>query len=298
MADEPKPVELVAPVPAAPEPVAPSAPAAPAPAEPAAPAPAPAAPAAPAPAPTEPAAPAIEPGLLEQFDADKAAKEAAKTKEPEKAKEPSKEAAKPTDKPVEKAEEKPAEASKEAAKTEPAAPEPVAYEYALPETLKMDEAVKASFHEALDGFRADPAKGAQKLIDLHNQAMVDYDKSLRTQIRDEQIKAFNETRKGWRTQVMADEQIGGSGYQTSMGAIARMRDMLVPESDRASFEEFLKYTGAGDHPAFLRLLHNAARYFDEPGIAPPNPQPTKDAGRPPNRRATLYDNPRSPNNRQ
>jgi hypothetical protein len=265
-----------APVPAVPEQVAP-APAA----EPAGAAPAPEV----TPTPEAPA----EPTLLEKFDTEKA--------EADKAKEKPAEPTKPAE-PEIKSEEPKKEGEPEAKAAEPAKPDPVAYEYALPDTLKMDEATKGELHTALDSFRADPAKGAQGLIDLHNKVMTAYDTSLREQIRNDQVKAFNDMRKDWRTKVMADEQIGGAGHQTSMGAIARMRDLFVAEEDRAEFESFLKYTGAGDNPYFLRMLHNAARYFDEPGMPEPNAQPTKDAGRPQNRRATLYDNPRSPGNRQ
>jgi hypothetical protein len=245
-----------------------------------------------APVPEVPAAPvaeppAAEPTLLEAFDAEKA-KEADKAKE-------AKPDAKPEAKVEAKPEEKAAEPAKEAAPAEPAKLEPVEYKYTLPETLKMDDALKGSLHEALDGFRTNPAEGVQKLIDIHNQQMIAHDAHL----RQEQVRVFNETRKDWRTKVMADEQIGGAGYQTSMGAIARMRDMAVPEGDRADFESFLRITGAGDHPSFLKMMHNFARYFDEPGLPPPNPQPTgKDGGRAPNRRAVMYDNPRSPGNRQ
>jgi len=276
-ATPPAVVEAIAPAPVAPEPAV-AAPAVEPVAAPAAPEVVPAAPAAEAP-------PAAEPTLLEAFDA---AKEADKAKD---AKPEAKTEAKPEAKP----EEKVTEPAKEAAPAEPAKLEPVEYKYTLPETLKMDDALKGSLHEALDGFRSNPAEGVQKLIDLHNQQMLAHDQHL----RQEQVRVFNETRKDWRTKVMADEQIGGAGYQTSMGAIARMRDMAVPEADRGDFESFLRVTGAGDHPAFLKMMHNFARFFDEPGLPPPNPQPTgKDGGRAPNRRAVMYDNPRSPGNRQ
>lgn len=275
----------------APEPVAASPAAAPAAAVPAVEAaPAPAAPEA-APAPAVPAVPEREPSLLEVFDAEQAAK--AKPVEPEK---PAAEAKPDGEKPAEpakpaaeaKPDEKPAEAKPaEAAPAEPekaAAPEPVAYEYTLPETIKLDDTQRTELHTALDTFRADPAKGVQTLIDLHAKTMQDYANSL----YGEQVKAFNETRKGWRTQVMADEELGGAGHDTSMGAVARMRDLLLAngrtpaeaERNRQEFDDFLKTTGAGDHPAFLRMLHAAARIFDEAPMPPPGPRPPPNLGAP------------------
>lgn len=246
------------------------------------PAPAPVVEPAAAPAVVEPAAPAAEPTLLQKHDAEAAAK-AAKPAEPAKP-----EAAKPAEaKPAEPAkpvEAKPADAPKPegepAPAAEPAALEPVEYKYELPETIKLDDATRTSFHTALDAFRTDPAAGAQGLIDLHNKTMTDYAKS----VADEQHKVWNDTRKGWQTEVMADEQLGGAGFQTTMGAIARMRDLLVPEGRRAAFDSFLQVTGAGDHPEFLRILHNAARLYDEAPMAPPNPRPAPNGGKPPSGR--------------
>jgi hypothetical protein len=229
------------------------------------------------------------PTLLEEIGADDKPKAEEKPVEAKPAEKPAE--AKPEEvKPAEvKAEEKPAEVKP----AEPVKPEPVAYEYALPETIKMDDALKGTFHTALDSFRADPAKGAQGLIDLHNQTMTDYANHLAA----EQQRVFSETRKDWRKQVMADEQLGGSGYQTTMKAVARMRDLAVPEKDRASFNEFLRITGAGDHPAFLKAMHNFARFFDEAPLPPPNPSPPPNNGRQPGKRV-LYDHPRSAGSRQ
>lgn len=260
--------------------------------------PAVAAPAEAAPAPAEAA-----PTLLQQFDKDNAAKPADAKPEGDK---PAGDAPaeKPADKPAEKpAEPKPGEAKPAEAKpgekpaeakVEPAKLEPVAYEYALPETIKLDDATKADFHTALDAFRADPTKGAQPLIDLHNKAMTDYD----AQLRQAQVDTWNDTRKAWQTEVLADEEIGGSGHQTAMGAIARMRDMFVTEKDRPAFEQFLAVTGAGDHPAFLRMMHNAARLYDEPALPPSNVKPPANNGQNPGRKGILYDHPRSNTNRQ
>ena len=88
---------------------------------------------------------------------------------------------------------------------------------------------------------------------------------------------------------MADPILGGSGHQTAMGAIARMRDRFVAEADRPAFETFLRVTGAGDHPQFLKLLHNVSRAYDEPALPPPNPKPTPTNGQPPKKgMSSLY----------
>jgi hypothetical protein len=216
------------------------------------------------------AAPESPPTLLEKFDADKA--KDAKPAEPAKPADPT---AKPASEAGASAKAPDGGAADVGDDAKPVAPEPIAYEYALPETIKMDDALKGEFHTALDAFRADPVKGAQGLIDMHNKAMQQFaEDSLRNQ-----YEVFNNTRRGWQTDVMADPELGGAGYQTTMGAIARMRDMLVPEKNRESFNTFLKVTGAGDHPEFLRLLHNAARIFDEAPMPPPGARPPPNVGK-------------------
>lgn len=274
--------------------------------------PAPAAPAADAKA-VDPTAPV--PSLLQEFDKDAAAKakpadkpaepakDAATPKDGEKPKdEPAKDAAKPADakpadapKPDDAA--KPAEAAKAA---EPAKPEPVEYKYELPTALKMDDAQKGEVHALFDGFRADPVKGVQGLIDYHAKAMTDFATKFAADALKNQHDVFNETRKNWRTEVKADDEIGGAGYQTSMGAVARMRDLVASDmmtarkwddgSPRASeLDEFLMTTGAGDHPVFLKMMHRFARFFDEASPPPPNPQPLPNGGKKPaSRMKDLY----------
>lgn len=198
-----------------------------------------------------------------------------------------------------KVEPKPGDVKPEEKPVEAAKPEPVAYEYKLPETLKMDDALKGEFHGALDDFRADPAKGAQKLVDLHNKTMGDYSDFMAR----EQHRVFGETRKGWQREIMADPEIGGAGHKTAAQAIARARDMFVSRhpagskeynSDFQAFDGMLRVTGVGDHPVFWRFLHNIAQFADEPQAndlpseIKPAPVPNGKKGA-----SVLYDNARS-----
>ena len=211
-------------------------------------------------------------------------------------------------KPVVEGEKKPAEpaaAKSEApkpgeakpAETAPAVAAPVAPAIVVAD-LKLPEGFKA-IPEQMEGFAnllgaADlpPMERAQKLLDLHTSALKDYATAYDKAAAEAQVRVFNETRAGWRKQIMADPQLGGSGYETASKAIARMRDMFVSRAEYGStawnadmkeFVDFLRSTGAGDHPAFHRMLHNVARVFDEPGMPPPNPKPPPDIGRNPNR---------------
>lgn len=246
-----------------------------------------------------PAADAIaapEPTLLQKYDteqAEKAAKAAAEKAALEA--KASADATKPDDAATKAAAE--AEAAKKAA--EEAAKPPLEgeilakddktpFDYKIPETIKLDEKGKAEVDALLNGFRADPAKGVQALVDYHAKALSNYDAAALKRQHD----VWNGTREKWRNAVESDAELGGSGFQTTMGAVARMRDMAVSPKNRAEFESFLTVTGAGDHPAFIRMMKNFARFYDEPGLPPPNAQPTPGNGKPPGKRS-LYDHPTS-----
>lgn len=256
-----------------------------------------------------PAADSAQLTLLQEFDKDTKAKEkpTADAKAAEHAKDAKAEPAKPdaenklaadakdAAKPAEaKAAEapKPAEGDKpaEVKAEESAKPAPVEYKYEVPAVLKMDDALKTEVHTLLDEFRADPGKNVQKLIDFHAKSMETYATNLQKQMDQHQRDVFNETRKGWANDVKASDEIGGAGFQTSMGVVARMRDLVAHDmmaartwddgSPRKSqLDEFLETTGAGDHPVFLTMLHRFGKYFDEAGLPPPGAQPAPNNGR-------------------
>lgn len=171
---------------------------------------------------------------------------------------------------------------------DPAAPPAHVYEaFTMPDGITPD-ATKIEAFTAVLGKNAGTQEFGQELVNLHTQAMADYGVHLAA----EQHRAFADTRKQWQTEIKSDERLGGASFETTSRAVARMRDMFVPEADRAGFNDFLRITGAGDHPAFWRLLANAARHFDEPSTPQPNPRPPPDIGRK-NGRGSIYDHPTS-----
>jgi hypothetical protein len=151
--------------------------------------------------------------------------------------------------------------------------------FEMPEGLVANSEKMEAYTGVLGKYGISQEAG-QELVNLHADAMKAYaEQTLR-----DQHKTFNETRQKWANEVRADPELGGSGHQTAMTAIARMRDLLVSEKDMPAFNEFLRITGAGDHPQFLKLLHKVAGYFDEPPLPPPNPRPPKDIGKAPSTR--------------
>jgi hypothetical protein len=196
----------------------------------------------------------------------------------------------------------PADATTEAEKpAEPVAPQD--YTLNIPEYLDAKDERFGEFRTIL-GEHHIPQEIGQKLLDMHATAVQAY----QTTEMDRQIAAFNGMRSQWVNEVKADPQIGGAGHQTAMSAVARVRDLGVSSAragsdeynaDVAAFDQMLRVTGVGDHPAFLKMLHNIARYVDEPSLPPANPKPSPNNGKPPrgNKLATLYDNPEASYNR-
>lgn len=165
---------------------------------------------------------------------------------------------------------------------EPVVAATIEYKFEMPEVIKDSPKEMAEFTGFLNEAKATPEIG-QKMLNLHAAAMQKYADGILSR----QISSFNSTRSDWAKQVMADEQIGGAGHNTAMGAIARMRDLLVSDSspgseqyaaDMAAFNEMARVTGVGDHPVFLKMLHRNARYMDAPAPPPPNPKPPPGLG--------------------
>lgn len=278
--------------PAAPETAAPAAPAITTPAE--------AAVSSSAPAPAEAPKPELttdKPSLLEQIASpgEKPAEPAKPAEAKPEGEKPAAEAkpgeAKPAETPA--AEAKPAEAAQPA---EPLAP--IEYKFEWPEAVTPVADKVTAFTDILNEGRVSP-EIAQKFVNLHAEAL----QTATTQMFADQHRVFNEMRKSWNTEIMADEVLGGAGHQTAMQAVARARDALVPSemleprkyddgSPRLSqFEEFLRVTGAGDHPVFARILHNADRFISEAPFTPIEIAPPPNNGRAPGDRfARLYPN--------
>lgn len=171
---------------------------------------------------------------------------------------------------------KPADGDKPAP-VEPVAAEPIAYtDFEIPEGFqvvpeKMD-AVKG-----LLGKHGVPQEAAQALLNMHTDLFTQYQANTLA----DQHKAFSDYRAGLRTQVMADDELGGAAHQTTMNAIARARDRLVDPERMQAFNDMLNTTGVGDHPEFLRILHRAARLLDEPSTPQTMGRPAASNGKAP-----------------
>lgn len=237
----------------------------------------------------EPASPEPKLTLLQQHDAEVAAevKPPAAAEVPADAPKPENAAAAPIE---------PA-----AAVVDPAAPIDYFKEVTIPEAIKLEDAQRGEFTGALDALRTGDLKGGvQKLMDMHNGAMQQYADHLAS----EQQRVWSETNQNWVKAAMADPVLGGAGHKTAMAQVAIARDAFVSraapnspqfQKDLTEFNQFLEATGAGNHPAFLKMMHNAARYAREATPPPPDPGVPRDIGRAPGRKGlgSIYKHPTS-----
>jgi len=167
------------------------------------------------------------------------------------------------------------------------------YEFKIPETVKADPAAIGEFKSILKEGLANPAEAGQKLLDLYAKAATEF----AAQTRRDQFDVFNATTAAWDKKVLADPEFGGAGHATASAAVARVRDALISsapfgsakyKADLAEYEEFVRVTGAGSHPALWRILHNAAAFVDQPQASslPVDIKPPRNIGRPP--RGSMY----------
>ena len=287
MAVEPIKIPAAEAAPVAPVASAPVAAPVAAPAEPASAAPVPS-PVSEAPAVPQAAAPsAAEPpkqaSLLQQFDADQKAKaeepkaaEPVKAEEPAKTEEPAKvEAAKVEEpKKVEEPPKEPTTEEKAAAEAAKIAAEPVKreakFEYKLPEGVTLPAEMEAEMHGALNNFLTDPNPANQQaLVDWHIARVQDGIRAY----HEDALRQFNEFNDKEAKRFKEHPTLGGRAFNTSMGAIAAVRDAFVSKAapGTPAYAEAMKRwndwedrTGGGSSSIFLEFLHNVSDYMNEP----------------------------------
>jgi hypothetical protein len=173
---------------------------------------------------------------------------------------------------------------------EPKPLEPMVYEeFKAPEGVKIDKEKVEQFTKAIGEHRL-PQEVAQKLFDMHVAEI----SSITQKAHADQWDVYNQTRKEWRNRVLSDPEIGGSGHQTAMKIIAEGRNHIVPESERAEFNEMLNITGVGDHPALLKAFYRAGKILQAPETLQVPIKPSPDRGeKPQTKYANIYTHPTS-----
>lgn len=149
---------------------------------------------------------------------------------------------------------------------------PEKYEFKAPEGFTLDdkqiEAYSAKAKEL--GLSQDAA-----------QSLVDFYAGLAKEAAEAPYNAYRDQRRAWVNEIVADKTIGngkdGLNADTK-AAIGRVKDTL-PADLRGAFEEAMDFTGAGDHPAFVRAMLAFSKLMTEGRPVPVGnpPAPPKSA---------------------
>ncbi|MDH5670479.1 MAG: hypothetical protein OEY86_20960 [Nitrospira sp.] len=129
----------------------------------------------------------------------------------------------------------------------------------LPEGAEVDEGAMTDFLSLMNDTEISAAERAQKLIDLQFT------------IAEEAAKAsqalWNKTQVDWQAEARALPEIGGDNLEKTLASIKAGLDKLGATDETYAA---LNFTGAGNHPEVIRILHKATAHLVE-GQPPATP---------------------------
>jgi hypothetical protein len=172
--------------------------------------------------------------------------------------------------------EKPAEKESQGAdkkEGEPSAPEvikPEDYKLEMPEGIAADDALVVAFLEGA-------AKGG-----MDNESVQAVINTLGPKLVEQMqapMKAYVALNEKWVAEVKADPVLGGDKLDSTLQTVWQAMSLVSKPEDVTSARQALNETGAGNHPAIIRLLHNMAQRLVEPGPVKGNAptEPTRSA---------------------
>jgi hypothetical protein len=135
---------------------------------------------------------------------------------------------------------------------------PVEIEIKVPEGIEIGEKEVAEFKALMTDEKLSPADRAQKLVEMHAAAL--------KATAEKPMALWFETQKQWQEQVRADSEIGGTNLDANRSNIAKAITDIMGDKAAETFEA-LKYTGAANHPAIVRLFARMSKAFVEGGPA-------------------------------
>jgi hypothetical protein len=141
------------------------------------------------------------------------------------------------------------------------APEKYA-DFTVPDGWEMDQEVRAEAEKLFRDFNL-PQSAAQALVDFYAAKSI--------QAQNAPVEFYAEMRQGWRESAMSHPELQGklgAGGEV-LTTISRGLDAIASATgDRqliADFKEAMDMTGAGDHPAFIRVMYSLAKRATESG---------------------------------
>lgn len=141
----------------------------------------------------------------------------------------------------------------------------------LPEGWTLDEGVKTQVNDLFKELNLSQ-EGGQKALDFYIKQTED--------AAQQPYKLYEAMRQGWRDEISRDPVIGGKLDQVKQ-TVGRALNVLGDTKLAQSFREAMDLTGAGDNPAFIRVLYALAQRVTESSHVVGNgPAPTGQGNRP------------------
>jgi len=120
----------------------------------------------------------------------------------------------------------------------------------FPEGFTVDEASRDSFIELMNK-EMPAAERAQALIELQAK--------LAQEASEAGSREWQTVQDGWQAAVKADPDIGGANLSRTLSSIAKVIDEYGSPEAREAFN----LTGAGNHPAIVKMMANVAKQLTE-----------------------------------
>lgn len=106
----------------------------------------------------------------------------------------------------------------------------------------------------------DPALSAKdrsiKLLELQKQVV--------SGLSEKSTQAFIKLNEDWVNETKSDPEFAGDKLQPALGNISKLLTRFGDDKVKQAFD----YTGAGNHPAIVKFLHNISKVLNEPGADP------------------------------
>lgn len=159
----------------------------------------------------------------------------------------------------------------------PPPPKPTYESFKLPDGLQLDQAAASKFTDALAAFettnKADHAQVqafGQSLMDMFATEIQGYAQK-QTQA---QLDAFNNARQQWRDEIKADTKFGGEQFTKTVADAGAFIEQYGGTADEVAAARLaLRITGAGDHPALIKLFARAGKALAREGAPVPATTP-------------------------
>ncbi len=131
---------------------------------------------------------------------------------------------------------------------------PEKYEdFKLPEGVKLEGETLKSATELFKELGL-PQANAQKLVDFHLSQI--------KAATEASSKAYDDMRAAWQTAAKADAEIGPHMAKIKEN-VGRLYDAIGDAKLVADFKSIMDLTGAGDNPAFIKVLNKISSFVTE-----------------------------------